>query len=87
MGVIFPSTIPYSSPIKDKFPIPFNDDLLDELKGSQILTKLDLHFSYHQIRMKNDDIPNISFHTHEGHYDFLFIPFACVMHHQPSKVS
>ena len=62
--------------IKNRYPLPRIDDLFDQLRGARVYSKIDLRTGYHQLRVRDTDIPKAAFRTHYGHFEFTVMPFG-----------
>ncbi|GJV77098.1 putative reverse transcriptase domain-containing protein [Tanacetum coccineum] len=62
--------------VKNRYPLPMIDDLFDQLQGSSVYSKIDLQLGYHQLRVREEDIPKTTFITRYGHYEFQVMPFG-----------
>ena len=61
--------------IKNQYPLPMINDLFNQLRGVHVYSKIDLHISYHQLRIREADIPKTKFSTRYEHFEFIVMPF------------
>ncbi|GKB75850.1 putative reverse transcriptase domain-containing protein, partial [Tanacetum coccineum] len=64
--------------IKNRYPLPRIDDFFDLLQGSSVYSKIDLRSGYHQLRIKEEDIPITAFRTRYGHFEFQVMLFGLI---------
>jgi hypothetical protein len=62
--------------VKNKYPLPRIDDLLDQLKDAKFFSKIDLRSRYHQMKIRSEDIPKTTFVTRYGQYEFTVVSFG-----------
>ncbi|TYK01903.1 putative gag-pol polyprotein [Cucumis melo var. makuwa] len=62
--------------VKNRYPLPRIDDLFDQLQGATVFSKIDLRSGYHQLRIKDGDVPKIAFRSRYGHYEFIVMSFG-----------
>ena len=61
--------------IKNRYPLPRIDDLFDKLRGARVYSEIDVHTSYHLLRVRETDIPKIVFRMRYEHFEFIVMPF------------
>ena len=62
--------------IQNRYPLPEIDDLFDPLRGARVYFKIDLRTGYHQLRVRDTDIPKAAFRTHYGYLEFTVMPIG-----------